>query len=90
MRIALLKIRDERLYRPHQTFEKYCKERWDFGHSYVNYLMGSTKVIEHLKTSTIVEVLPRTESQLRPLTKLEPEQQLIAWQKVVETAPEGI
>lgn len=29
------------------------------------------------------------ESQLRPLTSLEPEQQIEAWQKVVETAPEG-
>jgi predicted SnoaL-like aldol condensation-catalyzing enzyme len=30
-----------------------------------------------------------SERQARPLTKLEPEQQQEAWQKVVETAPEG-
>ena len=30
-----------------------------------------------------------TESQARPLSKLEPEQQRQAWQKAVETAPEG-
>jgi hypothetical protein len=32
---------------------------------------------------------PIPESQLRPLTKLEPEQQVQAWQQAVETAPNG-
>jgi len=30
-----------------------------------------------------------TESQVRPLSKLNLDQQLIAWQKVIDTAPEG-
>ena len=87
---ALTIIRDEKLYKDlFRNFEEYCKERWGFRHSYVNYLMGSTKVIEHLKTSTMVEVLPKTERETRPLTRLEPEQQKEAWKKAVETAPEG-
>ena len=32
---------------------------------------------------------PTPESQARPLTALEPEQQPIAWQRAVETAPAG-
>ena len=38
---------------------------------------------------TIVQKEPIPEGQLRPLSKLEPEQQREAWQKAVETAPEG-
>ena len=36
--------------------------------------------------STIVEI---PESQLRPLTKLNPDQQREAWQKAIDIAPEG-
>lgn len=39
--------------------------------------------------SPIGDNKPVTESQARPLTRLEPDQQRIAWQKAVETAPEG-
>jgi hypothetical protein len=33
--------------------------------------------------------MPLTESQARPLTRLEPEQQVQAWLTAVETAPDG-
>ena len=39
--------------------------------------------------STIVDTLPSTESQARPLTRLEPEQQREAWARVIETAQDG-
>ncbi len=71
------------------TFEGYCKGEWDFKHSYANYLMQSARTIENLKSSTMVEVLPTTERQTRPLARLEPEKQREVWQKAVETAPEG-
>jgi hypothetical protein len=32
---------------------------------------------------------PATESQARPLSGLEPEQQRVAWQQAVDTAPDG-
>jgi len=38
--------------------------------------------------STIVDI-PAIESQGRPLARLTVDQQLIAWQKAIETAPEG-
>jgi ParB family chromosome partitioning protein len=50
--------------------------------------MDSAKVISNLKSSTIVEQLPSTESQARPLTKFEPEEQREIWQQVIERAEE--
>lgn len=38
---------------------------------------------------TIVQKDPIPESQLRPLTRLEPDQQREAWQKAIDIAPEG-
>ncbi len=87
---ALMIIKKEKLYCIiFSTFEEYCRIRWGFGHSYTNYLMRSARTVENIKTSTTVEVLPTHESQLRPLTHLEPEQQKKVWKKAVETAPKG-
>ena len=87
MGIALMTIRDKRLYRDgFDTFEHYCRERWQFARNYANKLIASSQVIENLNKGTIV---PKTESQARPLTKLEPEQQKEVWEKAVQTAPEG-
>lgn len=45
--------------------------------------MDSAKVVGNLKSSTVVE-LPTNERQIRPLTKLEPEEQIDVWQSVIE------
>jgi len=85
-----MEIRDKALYKDvlgFDTFEAYCKERWDMGRNYMNKIIASSKVIENL--GTIVPTKPATESQTRPLARLEPDQQREAWQKAVETAPEG-
>ena len=85
---ALMEIRDSRLYRQtHGTFEDYCRERWGWGRNYTNKLISSAEVVNNL--GTIVPILPATESQARPLTMFEPEQQREIWQRAVETAPEG-
>ena len=88
---ALMAIRDKRLYLcknggEYQTFEAYCKGIWDMGKSNAYYLISASEVEKNL--STMVDK-PATERQARPLSKLEPEQQRQAWQKAVETAPEG-
>ena len=83
-------IRDKRLYRDvlgFETFEEYCKVKWGMGRNYVNKTISSSDVIKNL--GTIVPITPKTESQARPLTRLEPQQQIEAWKKVVETAPDG-
>lgn len=88
---ALLSIRDGRLYRAgFGTFEDYCRDRWQISNEYARLNMRAAEVVMNLqKTPTIVGVLPATESQARPLTRLEPEDQPIIWQRAVETAPNG-
>lgn len=61
---------------------------WDFARRTAYQLIDSVKIIENVRNCA-QKLLPETESQARPLTKLEPEQQREAWKKAVETAPEG-
>jgi len=86
-----MEIRDRELYKikkggNYQTFEEYCRGEWDFTRMYAHYLIDSVKVIENVNNCLQI---PATESQTRPLARLEPEQQREAWQRAVETAPEG-
>lgn len=88
---ALMEIRDKELYKlknggDYQTFESYCKGVWDFDRRNAYYLMGSAAVIENVNNCS---QKPATESQCRPLSKLEPDQQREAWQQAVSTAPDG-
>ena len=53
---------------------------------YAHYLIGSASVVENVNNCLQT---PVTESQCRPLARLEPAQQREAWQKAVDTAPEG-
>ena len=82
---ALAEIREAKLYRPKQTFEEYCKDRWDFTRDYASKLIMAAEVVGNL--STIVDK-PKTESQTRPLAKLPPEDQPAAWEKAQELAKE--
>lgn len=87
---ALLEIRDSKLYREsYSTFEEYLDKRWNMKQSRAYQFMDSAKVIANLQSSTMVELLPASERQVRPLTALEPEEQIEAWQRVIEKAPEG-
>lgn len=87
---ALLEIRDARLYRQdYSTFEEYCQERWGLKERQAYRLMDASAVVAHLESCPIGQLLPTTESQVRPLTKLEPEEQTIVWQRATETAPNG-
>jgi hypothetical protein len=86
---ALREIRDKRLYRDvlgFDTFEEYCKMKWGMGRNYINRYISSSDVVNNLVT---MGTRPTNERQARPLTRLEPEQQIEAWRKVVEIAPEG-
>jgi hypothetical protein len=71
-----------------ETFEAYCKAKWDFTGNYARKLITSAETVDNIKTGTTGTV-PATERQTRPLLVLPPAQQLIAWQKVVDIAPEG-
>lgn len=85
---ALLEIRDSRLYRnDYSTFEECCSKEWGISRPRAYQLMDAAGMVDRL--STIVDILPTTESQARPLAILEPDQQVQAWQKAIEIAPEG-
>jgi len=72
-----------RLYRKtHETFEAYCKDRWEMGRSTAYQYIDSVKVVENVRNCG--QTLPANERQTRPLVRLEPELQKEAWTKVVD------
>ena len=95
---ALAAIRDRRLYRAeYQDFDGYCTQAWDLSRSRVCQLIGAAQIVDHLRTLTIVNILPTCEGQVRPLLKLSHKEgrkrvldlQAIvqAWQEVLRCAP---
>lgn len=70
---ALLRVRDQRLYRStHKTFQGYCRERWGWSRRYVNYQIQAAVVVRNLGTGVPI---PETEKQARALAQLPPEEQ---------------
>lgn len=85
---ALLEIRDSRLYRrDYGTFEDYTRERWGMERRHAYRLIDAADAVGNVSNWT--QIQPTTESQARPLTSLEPDQQREAWARAVETAPGG-
>ena len=81
---ALLEIRDNRLYRDtHKTFEAYCRERWGWSHRHANRMIEASEVANNLGP---IGPKPTAESQVRPLARLEPEEQRDVWAKAVEAS----
>ena len=63
--------------------------RFDFTRRAADYLISSAEVMENLKREQIVlrtNVLPSRESHCRPLAKLSPQEQTVAWDRAVEKA----
>jgi hypothetical protein len=98
---ALMELRDRRLYRStHKTFEEYCRDRFSYTYRHVNYLIAGSVIVDNIKMGTnssqnesqdemgtnSSQILPTSEVQVRPLVKLEPQQQPEAWQQAVEQA----
>lgn len=91
---ALATIRDGRLYREsHPSFEAYCTERWGYCRIHAHRLIQASDVISNLlpigNAAELPLPMPANEAQVRPLSKLMPEQQREAWAKAVESAPGG-
>jgi len=85
---ALLEIRDSRLYRDsHPTFEGYCRERWQIERAHAYRLIAAADAMHNL--SPVGDTQPTSESQIRSLTGLEPEQQREAWEEAIKNAPNG-
>lgn len=78
----------QRLYREkHDTFEAYCQERWDVDRRYAYRLIDAATVVENVAHGP--QIAPTSERQARPLVPLSPPQQVQAWTKAVESAPNG-
>lgn len=87
---ALKEIRDSRLYKNvlgYDTFEDYCRERWDMSRIHGHRLIESSQVYDNLLPTGNIH--PTSERQARPLTRLSPPLQIEAWTKVIDTAPDG-
>ena len=95
--MALKNIREQELYKKagYKSFETYCQARWDMKSRYAYDLSGSAEVFNNIKlcanahslTGNNSQILPITEFQVRPLTKLNTtEEQVAAWKYAVEEA----
>ena len=85
---ALAEIRDAKLYKPAQTFEEYCKTRWDMERRQAYRLIDAATVITNVSHGTQSESAPTSERQARPLAKLPAAEQPAAWTKAQEKAKE--
>ncbi len=82
--LALKELRFRRLYRStHKSFEQYCQDRFGFQRRYPYYLIDAVDVVDHLCTNS-AHILPNKETQVRPLTKLKPDEQVKVLQEAVE------
>ncbi|MCC5602081.1 hypothetical protein [Nostoc favosum] len=86
---ALMELRDRRLYRStHRTFEEYCRDRFGYSRRQPYLLMDAAIVFDNLleKCDPMDHILPTSERQVRPMTKLEPQEQQEVWLRAVEQA----
>jgi len=87
---ALMEIRETKLYKAsgYTRFNDYTRERWGFTQRHATRLIRgaqSQRLLED-KSGPIGLHLPITETQVRPLTALEPEEQVKVWERAVENA----
>jgi protein gp37 len=84
---ALLAVRDSHRYqeRGYATFEDYCRGHWQMARSTAYQMIDGAKVYENVRHGG--QILPETERQVRPLTRLkDPALQKAAWQDAQERA----
>jgi hypothetical protein len=88
--LALLEIRDTRLYRAtHATFDDYLVARWGIHRSHAHRMIEAAKAARVIESSLspdggqALSPAPKSERQVRPLTKLTPEGQTQAWGRAV-------
>ena len=86
---ALAEIKAAKLYRENfGNFEEYCKQRHGLSRTRAYQLLDARDVMGELQTSTIVDILPTNECQLRALVKVPEGKAPEAWQAVVEHSKE--
>lgn len=86
MALALLKIREEQLYREnHPTFEAYCQTRWEFSDRYGRMLVEYGETIREMQA--IGTIVPGNEAQSRALKGLKTEEKVEALAGAAAVSP---
>jgi hypothetical protein len=92
---ALRRIQVGQLYREtHETFDAYCRDRWDFAKSRAYQLIQGAAIAEQLAVSTNVDnrkktqprPVPQNEAQVRPLLRVDEDQRGEVWDLAVKRA----
>lgn len=86
--LALRELHARKLFRStHSRFDYYCRDRFGFSQQNADLLIRAAGVIDNLKVTTNgCNFLPTSERQVRPLTKLRPNEQRLVWEGAVEEA----
>lgn len=87
---ALATIREQKLYRErYETWEQYVAQRWEIKARTSYQYIAAAGAYENVRNCAQIDIFPTNESQLRPLTRLEDQDQAQAWRQAIDTAPEG-
>lgn len=80
---ALAEVRDSRLYRDHhETFEDYCRDRWNMSRFYAHRLIDAADVVTSLPIGNTAP--PTNEAQARALAAVPTEKRAEVWRQAVE------
>ena len=83
---SLFTIREKRLYREtHETFEAYCREKWNISRQHAYRLIEATDVFENVSPVGVIA----NERQARALAHYKKDVQKVVWQMAQTTAPAG-
>ena len=83
---ALATVNKRKLYRDtYNTFEAYCREKWDMGRAQAYRLIDADEVKENLSPLGDTTPLPEKESHIRALKQAPAEKQAEVWKDVVDS-----
>lgn len=83
---ALATVNKRKLYRDtYNTFEAYCREKWDMGRAQAYRLIDADEVKENLSSLGDTTPLPEKESHIRALKQAPAEKQAEVWKDVVDS-----
>lgn len=89
---ALARVRDEGLYgaKGFETFERYCRERWDMSRPRAYQMIDAARVVDLVSTVVDTEP-PKSERVVRELAPLrdDPERMRAVWSEANERATNG-
>lgn len=82
----LLDLHDREGWRAlgYESWRECTQAEFQYSQSRVYQLLGHARVVRQIADSTMVESIPTSERQTRELSKLEPDQQALAWKQTYQ------